>query len=200
MFLTLILLVACFAVLYRLRGGAISAVTNYFWSKTLGTITTRILCWVIPITVLFALAKVELIVVVSIFLTTWIGISMGHGTFQDDGTEKQTFNWFAPFMPIYEMTWPRWQRIVIDVIGMGIVNIVRGILIVCPWFLFTQQWPTWQNLWFLLPLALTGVAYYVGWRIPLNLPEVKAKTTEWGELLTGGLYGLGFWVMLNQIM
>lgn len=191
-----IILVCIFAVLYRLRGGAISVITNKLFGKTIGTISTRLICWVLPITLLYFLSGYEPVIVGLVFLTTWAGISMGHGTFQDDGTEVQTFNWFAPFMPLYSMNWPRWTRITIDAIGMGIVNAVRGVLIIAPILFLSKNPLAWQNLCLVLPLLATGIAYFIGWRIPISLPEVREKSTEWGELLTGALYGLGFYLSL----
>lgn len=204
--MTYILLVAfvlAFAALYRLRGGTISDITYACWGVRLGTHLTRLLCWVLPITGAFwwfAFAELPMYMEIAstamVFALSWIGIAMGHGTFQDDGQSPQTINYLVPYMPRYKISDPLWKRQLNDTIGMGLVHFMRAgiILVGALWFIVDGDVANFV----VLPIAVlfSGVAYHIGWKIPLDLPQLEAKSTEWGELLTGALWGLGLWAAL----
>ena len=202
-YVLLVAFVLGFAALYRLRGGSISDVTYALGEFRLGTHLTRLLCWVIPITGVFwwfAFAELPMFAEIAstamMFALSWIGIAMGHGTFQDDGQSPQTLNYLVPYMPKYELTDPLWKRQLIDTVGMGLVHFMRAgfILVGAVWFIDVAHIDVANFVALPIAVLFSGVAYHVGWKIPLDLPQLEAKSTEWGEVLTGALYGTGFWL------
>ncbi len=196
-YIFLAIFIAIFAVLYRLRGGAISDYTKKYFEQRLGTHLTRLICWVLPITLLFAVyVGYDWLFLIAIFICAWFSIAMGHGTFQDNGHSPQTFNWLAPWMPAYMITDSRAYRIMIDMLGMSSVHLMRGVILLLPIFFFMPMMLNLQILMFFIPLVLIGPAYYLGWRTKLDLPQLQAESTEWGELYTGGLWGVAFWGLL----
>ena len=84
----------------------------------------------------------------------------------------------------------------IDTIGMGLVHFMRAgiILVGALWFIVDGDVANFV----ILPIAalFSGVAYHIGWKIPLDLPQLEAKSTEWCEILSGALWGLGLWAAL----
>lgn len=201
-YMLLLAFVLVFAALYRLRGGTISDITAACWNVRLGTHATRLLCWVLPITGMFWWFEFSDLPLITsalatafVFATTWVGIAMGHGTFQDDGQSPQTVNYLVPYMPKYKITDPLIRRQIIDAVGMGLVHFTRaGIIMVgALWFLLSGS--NYEHIGlFVLPVLFSGVAYHIGWMIPAGFWNVEARSTEWGEVLTGALYGTGFWL------
>lgn len=214
-----ILTVISFACLYRLRGGAFSAITeNHTDSKfRLGTQSTRLIFWVLPIVVLVWLSGFIWWTALIVGIFAFFGIAQGHGLYQDIGRNDQTNGAkyqmekdklnntlryrifrgnevFAPWVPTYTHDSPKWHRIAVDMFGMASVHAVRALLIALPLAYLSNI-----SVLLLVPIAaLSSIAYFIGWHVPINIPLILRKnSTEWGELLTGAVWGIGLYIILT---
>ena len=218
-YIGLILTMISFACLYRLRGGAFSTITeNYTDSRfRLGTTSTRIIFWTLPIVILVWLSGFVWWVALLVGVFAFFGITQGHGLYQDIGRNDQingtkyqmakdklnnTLKYrifrgneaFAPWVPTYTSDSPAWHRITVDMVGMSSVHAVRALLIALPLTYFSSI-----SMLLLVPIAaLSSVAYFIGWYVPINVPLFLQKNnTEWGEFLTGAIWGIGLYTILT---
>ena len=78
---------------------------------------------------------------------------------------------------------------VLDALGMSVVILGIGFDLAIPVYLFTDAvwWPV------LAGAGLAGPAYWVGWRTPSTIPDLR-HGTEIGEALTGGCIWVGILV------
>lgn len=86
-------------------------------------------------------------------------------------------------------------------LGMTAMSLVRGIILtfsIFAYFYFIENFIVIP--WFiLLGYSLGGLAYYIGWRFPYSLFNLREpKSSEWGEFFTGYFIYIG--ILLNYIL
>lgn len=164
MHILFLLAIPYLAIAYRCRGGAFPLPN---------TTLARILYWALPVglVVFFdALAlHLSLWVVPVCALLAFGGSTIGHGSEQAQSPPDEN-------------------------IAMGCITLVMLILILLPMGVAYKSmgFPGSSPLIYAPLGALGWPAYVLGYKIPWSIPKLcNAKTTEWGELLTGGFaFGL----------
>lgn len=94
--------------------------------------------------------------------------------------------WPSFFFPtIDQNTWssmPRWKKFLYDFGQLACVGFIYGFILVAPMFFYAPVSAVKACL-------ILGVGYptvsAIGLIMPFNLPSVKKRSVEWGELLTG---------------
>lgn len=153
------------AVAYRARGGAISFGAGK-------TTLARFIFWALPVGAICTLLSYSwcfpLWIGAICAVMAFAGACIGHSTEQSNNTEAN--------------------------IEMGGVTNIMLFLIMFP--LAIAHHGSWYSLSNPIILSILGFlgapAYIIGWRIPFSIPFLcQAKSTEWGEVLTGGFaFGL----------
>lgn len=187
------LLIALFeAFAYRLRGGGFIQ---------FGRTQPARACWAISFLVMvFAYAHAPwqaayLATPVLAFLSL---IATGHGEHQDlgrgkagsslDGKPYEIATWPIRALIKRSDDWPFWQRELFDAACMSWIGLLRGVIATAAIAPFDPSFA----IRVIIGNALMGPAYWLGYRVPLTLPGLAARTTEWGELFTGFCIALPF--------
>lgn len=100
----------------------------------------------------------------------------------NDTKNYSTFTW--PFKAITKKAknWSFFWRELWDGFCMSWIGMIRGAIAVSP----IAYWEPHLALMAVFGNALMGLAYYIGWRVPFTITDqLRARTTEWGEMLTG---------------
>ena len=105
--------------------------------------------------------------------------------------------WPSYFLPdLSQAIWdkmPHWLRGIYDMLAMAGVAMFRGSIVFAPYWL-TQNYfyghDVMSSILKACAVLMIGqpIAYAVGWFVPLSLPSLSAKSTEWGEWLNGAVY------------
>lgn len=172
------------AALYRLRGGG--------WVQ-LGHTQLARLFWVVAAvsnTVIFSTISDPLIIAF-VGITAFVAMLNGHGEHHDlgrstvggslDGKPYETFT--ALFKPLIlkSASWSFGKRELFDAAMMTWIGFLRGMITVVPAIIVDNRFAA----AYVAGSSLMGLAYWIGYRIPISLPSLTARSTEWGEVMTG---------------
>jgi hypothetical protein len=168
--------------LRRFRGGG-------FWG--LGGSFRQSLTWVLPVFGLLAFltwGMVPLLALPALLFTVfaseaWIGYGDSHdmGRMPAGYRANRAKDVCVKWLPGYKDTDPFWKKELIDFRNMTILGFLSGCVATFPLW----PWATQHAMAFIGGMSLMGLAYWIGYRIPISFPSVQKRSPEWGEVLTG---------------
>lgn len=169
---------------YRLRGGGFVTLPGTFLSRALWGVILGF-CYLLAFTTGIFSAIPAAVVGVLGMAAVWI---VPHAYCQNMGTwPTPQKNWPSFFIPMPDdatwTAWPMWKRTAYDFACMTCVGFVRGLIVFAPSVVF---WGALNAVVGVVSIALlSSLSYLAGMYVPLNFPSLQARSSNWGEFLTG---------------
>ncbi len=192
------LLTIALAFAYRIRGGGFFHMLDFeyriLWGCALGLAY-----------IFMNAANPDLAYAFLLPFSAYAAQTVPHAYDQNAGRWPMPQNrWPSCFLPDVSQdewtAWPLCERSVYNFAEMQGTSLFQALIVFVP-YMATQYA-------FHDKIALYGViracavliigqplAYELGWYCPLNFPSLQKRSTEWGEFLTGFVWGLALWLL-----